>query len=651
MLMTCMHVLRYLLPVCLLTLLVSACEIEGGVAPPTTPGAAQLPTPTSSPTVQPTTTLAPDTASTPQATATSAVTSRGPAFQIGLIDEPADLLAYHTNAVDERVTAPVSELLFPAPLLPVDYSYTTTAVLERMPSFANGDIELRLVDVYLDASGVITTTETDVITDAQQIVITYRWNSDLRWSDDEALTAADSLFAYELAQRVDLGEAANERLRLTESYEQVDEYTTRAFLKPDLPDINQGATDSPVNLDLTNTDYMLTYWPPLPLHVLGGRLFEENEFFAEDFALLPVSYGPYMVTDRVEGRSIRLDRNPYYAATDELPAADVVSFVFFDDVEEMQTALRNGSIDVAVVDNPDLAQLDFLDSPQDADAIETYYVANPIWEHLDFNLDFPLLDDKRARHAIAYGTNRESMVDALFGGHVPVLDSWIVPGHWAAAPADELTRYPYDPERARELLDELNLVDLDEDGIREQGIDHDSDGTLESSVPITLTLRTTTDTPLRSEITRRFQQDMEDIGLRVTVLETPVDELFSFDGPLFRREFELAQFAWIASPNPRGFELWSCTAVPDVLNNWSGSNLPGWCFREANNAIITATTALDLQERRAAYIEHQRIFSEELPVLPLFQRMTVVLASPTLVGLRPDPVAPITWNIAEWSRE
>jgi peptide/nickel transport system substrate-binding protein len=232
-----------------------------------------------------------------------------------------------------------------------------------------------------------------------------------------------------------------------------------------------------------------------------------------------------------------------------------------------------------------------------------------------------------------------------------MLDSWILPGHWAAAPADSLARYPYDPERARTLLDEAGVIDIDEDGMREQGIDHDSDGTLESGTNITLTLLTTAGTPLRTQIAERIQSDLAEIGLATTIATTDTRQLFSPDGPLFRRSFELSQFAWIANPDPRGFELWGCGAIPSQSNNWSGSNLAGWCDREANQAIISATTSLDLQTRRAAYLQQQQRFSQELPILPLFQRLTLVLHYPGLRGVRPDPIAPITWNIAEWNRE
>jgi peptide/nickel transport system substrate-binding protein len=635
----CRNVYRLLLLLPLL--LLAACEIEGGVASPATPGAPPQPTATPLP-PSPQREAAPADAPTP----TADRPATGSTFQIGLTDRPADLLPYHTDASDERISAPLTQLLFPAPMLPLSYNYTSTGILERVPSIENGDVEIRPVEVYLDETGVITTTPTDVLTQAQQLIITYRWNPDLRWSDGISVTADDSLFAYEVAQQLSLGEQADEQLRLTEHYERVDDHTTRAYLQPDLLDLPGAPLTS--TIDLANTHYLLSFWTPLPRHAMQD--IAPADLRASEFARQPLSYGPYQVGWNTAS-GVSLERNPHYTATEPLPAADVVSFIFYDDLEALREALENGSIDIAVVDRLDTADIALLDILRARDELTVYYMPAPIWEHLSFNLNFTFLRDERIRRGIVHGTNRQAMVESLLGGHVPVLQSWMLPGHWAAAPPEQLTRYEYNPHVARALFDEAGFVDIDGDGMREQGFDYDSDGVLESGAPITLTLLTTQDTPLRSAIAERFQADMAHIGLAVAIREQPASELYSPNGMLFRRQFEIAQFAWIASPTPHGFELWGCAAIPRATNNWSGSNLTGWCRREANEAIVAATTALDGRTRYESYVLHQQLFSEDIPVLPLFQRLTAVLHTPGVQGIRPDPTAPITWNIAEWSRE
>jgi peptide/nickel transport system substrate-binding protein len=196
----------------------AACQVEGGVARPTAGVVA-------GPTIIETSAPAAPTASVASATALPEGSLR-----IGLTAEPGDLLPYYSDSADERVTGPISQLLFPEPLLALSYNYTTTGVLDRVPSVENGDVQVAQTDVFLDSVGVITTTNTGVITQVQQLSVTYHWNPHLSWADGTPVTADDSLFAYELAQRVSLGQAADSRLSLLARDERGGDNTTRAVL-------------------------------------------------------------------------------------------------------------------------------------------------------------------------------------------------------------------------------------------------------------------------------------------------------------------------------------------------------------------------------------------------------------------------------------
>lgn len=609
--------MRNIQPWCLLllALLLAGCQIEGGVARPSPVASAPTATPVPA---EPGAAPEPTATVGPGPSADLPVVEAG-GVRIGLLTDPGDLLPYHSDSADERVTAPISELIFPAPLLAVGYTYTTTGVLERVPSLENGDVTVGQVDVFLDQTGAITTTATDVITQVQQISVIFRWNPDLTWSDGAPVTAADSVFAYELARQADLGQETRSKLDLLERYEQVDEHTTRAVLRPDYID----------------PAYLTTFFTPLPRHLLEGV--DPAELRSSQFALLPVGYGPYAIARRDQG-SLRLERNPYYPGP--TGPIETVSFIFRDNLDLLRSSVAGGSLDVVALDQPPPEALAAIRADEEAGTVQVSAVASPIWEHLDFNLDVPALQDIRVRRAIAHAIDREAMVAELLGGYGAVLDSWIVPGQWAAAPADQLTRYPYSPDEARRLLDEAGIVDSDGDGLREAG-----------GQPLTLSLVTTQSSPLRLAAAQRIRDDLAAIGVGLSLQEVPTAGLYSPEGPLFRRTFQIALFAWIAGPDPRGWERWSCAGVPSASNDWTGNNFPGWCFFEADRAIRLATTSLDRAEREEAYLRQQQLFTQELPVLPLFQRVDLVLASPTLSGVTADPTAPFTWNIAGWSRK
>jgi peptide/nickel transport system substrate-binding protein len=592
---------RYLSVFVCLSLLLAACELEGGVPRPSE----ATPTPSLLRTSETAVPTSPPSADT---------------WGIGLLDEPRSLYPYPENAGAQRVAAPLTELLFPSPILSLNYGYTTTGVLERIPSLENGDAEIGQAQVYLDPTGLITTTQTDVVTQVEQLIVTFHWNQKLRWSDGKPVTADDSVFAYELAKQSPPGDDARDRLERIASYEKVDDYTTRATLRP----------------DVIEPTFFLNYWTPLPRHLLQNVA--PDEVARGDFAYAPIGYGPYEIDERVQGE-IRMVRNQYYFGVQ--PAAEQLIVSFADSIDSLRAAFLNGNLDAATADRVAADQFKPLDADAASGAIRVTYVPNPVWAHLDFNLDVPSLQDIRVRRAIAHGANRQAMVDALFNGHSPVLESWVLPAQREAAPVDQLTRYAYDPDQARALLDEAGYT------VRDGGLRASPDG-----VTLTFQLLTAENkaSPILQEAARMFKQDMQAIGIEVGVSVLPADQLFAGDGPLFLRQFDMALFAWIAGSDPGGLPLWSCNAVPSEQNGWTGDNFAGWCFRDANRAIRQAVTALDPEERRQAYLVQQQKWTQEVPALPLFQRLSVALTAPTLKGPQPDALAPITWNIASWRR-
>jgi peptide/nickel transport system substrate-binding protein len=581
--------------------LLTACQIEGGVRD-RTPVVAN-------------TTETVQQVPTNQAVA-QALAQRNDIWAVGVTELPSDLFPYANDSALRRINSIATEMIYPAPILTYNYGYTTTGILTQVPTIANGDVQINNVSVFLDDAGNITTTTTAVITQVQQLAITYHWNDKLTWSDGTPLTAADSVFAYALARKnAPLGEEARLLLDRTANYEKIDDYTTKATLQP----------------DLIGSGFFLSYWTPLPQHLLKDVA--PADIRTSEFAQKPIGYGPYVIESR-SSNEIRFVRNPYYYGT--IPATSQVVLTAMSGVDMIRANLQNGNLDVAITDRVAIDQYAFID--QDARAgLPVTYFRSPVWEHIDYNLDVQILQDIKVRRALAYGFNRQALADTLFNGRSPVLDSWLLPEQRGDVPADQLTLYPFDPETASELLDAAGYP------MRDSGVRVSKQG-----VTLTLELITTTGSPLRQEIADRFKSDMQTIGVEINVRTLPPEEIFAPSGPLFLRQFELALFAWIATPDPAGLQLWSCSAVPSDINGWIGNNFAGWCTRDADFAVKKAATSLDIAVQREQYLAQQTLFTSELPSMPLFQRLGVVITTNNMTGVKPDPLAPITWNIASW---
>ena len=532
-------------------------------------------------------------------------------WTVGSLDEPASILPF---SPDGRAAAPISQAIFPAPVLGLDYAYTTTGILREIPTPANGGVERRPVKGYLDASGEFTTTVTQVPTTTDQLVVTFHWNPALRWADGQPVTAGDSVFAYDEARRSPPSPEAEGLLELIERYEAVDGSTTRAFLKP-------GHSDP---------SYPLVAWPPAPRHLLQNATPEARDRYAR----APLGYGPYTFGESTPGKSITLIRNKFWPSKG---LREQLRFRFFGTAEELRAAVTRGEVDVASLDRIPADLYRALDQDAASGTTKVSFLRGPVSEHLDFNLDDPLLKDLRVRRAIAYAVDRQKLVDQLFGGKTSVLQSWIFPAQPEYAGDEQLTRYRYDPARASALLDAAGVKDTNGDGIREAS----------GGKPISMTVLTA-DTPLAVEIGRRVEQNLRAVGLSLRTKALPVDALYSPTGPLFRRQFQLAEFAWIGSVEPNGLPIWSCAAIPSQENGFTGNNFGGWCFDQAETALRAAASALDPRARAAAYLHQQQFWTQQMPSLPLLQRPVAILQRPGIYGVTPDPLAPLTWNVAAW---
>lgn len=159
--------------------------------------------------------------------------------------------------------------------------------------------------------------------------------------------------------------------------------------------------------------------------------------------------GPFVLTDFAEGESITLTRNDAYWG--ELPQVGSIVFQFFGgDQNALVNALSDGDIQIAVAVNTDLVG-PFEDNPD--------YVISSGPTNGEFTLGLnnaqEALSNPLVRQAITHAIDRHAILD-LFNGYgtvigmpVPPMDPWY----------EDIDPYPFDPERAKELLAEAGYAD------------------------------------------------------------------------------------------------------------------------------------------------------------------------------------------------
>src|SRR4029077_4354500 len=71
--------------------------------------------------------------------------------------------------------------------------------------------------------------------------------------------------------------------------------------------------------------------------------------------------------------------------------------------------------------------------------------------YMGFNLEDPILSHREVRQALAYATDRATLIKYLMRGQARAAGSLLPPNHWAYDP--DVRQYDFNPARAEQLLD------------------------------------------------------------------------------------------------------------------------------------------------------------------------------------------------------
>lgn len=566
---------------------------------------------------------------------------------ICMAQEPATLYTYGGSMLAQSA---VQHAFEENNLETKSYGYQARGI-EKVPSLADGDavvnsVEVNAGDTVLNSAGEVVVLEEGVevsTSDGEtvafdgtplmmdQMVVNFTLKPRV-WSDGEPVKASDSVYSFNVAADPDTPSSKFTTDR-TASYEADG-------------DLGLVWTSIPGFRDST---YFTNIWQPLPEHVLGG--FSAAELLeAEESSRTPIGDGPYQIDAWNAGDSIVLSPNPhYYAGT---PPLNSVTYKFIPDTNQLIAQLLSGSCDIGTQDGMDVGQSEFLIEAENNGLLTPYFQTGTVYEHIDFGINSygdygddigrpDWFEDVRVRQAMTMCTDRQSMVDNILFGRSEVIHSYVPSVH--PLYPDGLTEWPFDVEQANALLDEVGFVDGDGDGIREY-----TDGT-----PFAVTLGTTTGNEMRQQLTQIFKENMLECGIDVELYYLPSSEWFADgpDGPLFGRRFDLGEFAWLTGVEP-SCGLYKSTRIPGPLDEevpghylpgttfggWGEVNDAGWINEEFDLACNLAESNLPGTEAyEEGHKEAQRIFSDQVPVIPLFLRLKVAAARTNVLNFGVDP--------------
>jgi peptide/nickel transport system substrate-binding protein len=424
------------------------------------------------------------------------------------------------------------------------------------------------------------------------MAVTIHFKPDLRWGDGAPLGAADLAFTARVGHDPNSGFSNTHTWSMVDRVDVVDPQTAVMHLTELNYQFDQLGELLPAHLEAPVFD-----------QTAGPGAYMQRSLYNQAPTNPGLYNGPYRVTGYDTGSRIVLERNPYWSGV--RPSFDRIVIKTITNTAALQTNLLSGDVDMVPGEGVGLTLDQVLAlQKQYPDRFAYAYKPNLSYTHIDLQLANPILADIRVRRALLLGIDRQSMVDRLMGGRVPVANSFISP--LEPIYSADVPTYPYDPERAKTLLTEAGWTP-NEDGIRRNA----------TGQRLSLEFSTSTGIRSRELLQQVMQSEWRRIGIETTIRNEPPRTLFG--ETLKHRAFNgLVMFAWSSSIESTPRQILHSSQIPAQANNWGGSDYTGFRDTAMDADIEAMEKQLDPALRRPLWADMQRIYAEQLPVLPLF---------------------------------
>ncbi len=445
--------------------------------------------------------------------------------------------------------------------------------------------------------------------------ITMKLRNDITWSDGKPITADDFIFTYQMVTN------PKNAVSSTNPYDKVDKITA-----PDPQTVV-------IKFKEAYAPWMGSLWRGLlPKHVLQPVFDKDGTLDNAEWNRKPtVGCGPFNFAEWQTGSFARFTaRDDYWGGR---PKLDEIFIRFVPDDASQVAALKNGDGDLGTFitysDIPDL----------EAAGVNMYKAFSGYDEGFYFLLDpkkgHPALQDSKVREAIALAIDRDSLdKNLLLGKTVPAAT------YWDNTPYTDpsLKPWPYDPDKAKQLLDEAGWKDSNGDGVRDK-----------NGVKLELKYGTTT-REIRKDTQAVVQQQLANVGIKVDLLNYESDTFFNGykdGGPAATGQLDIFEYSTASEfPDPTTAE-WLCSSIPTDAKP-EGTNGMRLCDKDLDALFQKQATQVDFAERQKTFYEITKLIFDKVYWLGLWQDPDIWGVNKRLQNVKFSGTPTSFFNIAEW---
>jgi peptide/nickel transport system substrate-binding protein len=317
----------------------------------------------------------------------------------------------------------------------------------------------------------------------------------------------------------------------------------------------------------------------------------------------PAGSGPFRLVNFQRDDRVVLDRNIFRRVT----AGESVQRIVFKTVPDPTVRALELAENVCDLAPNDIQAelLPYLRSRGDLNIIES---PGTTYHYLTFNFNDSRLRDLRVRRAIAYAINRKEIVDSYLRGTARLATGILSPENWAYD--GEVTTYSYDPDRARQLLDEAGYP-TSANGMRN----------------LSFVYKTTPEGARMGEL---LQAMLRRVGIAIQIR---TNEWATFYADMQRGNFDLASMQWVGIRDPHHYYM----AFDSKMTPMRGFNRGRYSSPEMDRLVEAGNVTLDDAARKKIYSRVQQLVADDLPYVSLWWQDNVVVMNRSIEGFKPFP--------------
>ncbi|HEY0869990.1 MAG TPA: peptide ABC transporter substrate-binding protein, partial [Acidothermaceae bacterium] len=381
------------------------------------------------------------------------------------------------------------------------------------------------------------------------LTLRYKLRHDIFWHDGVQLTCRDLRFTWQAVMN------PHNNVQTTVGYDAIKDIDCRdPFI-------------AIVHMKRVYASFLQQLWsvngnaPIMPEHLLAKYNDAKGSFNNAPFQAAPVGSGPFRFVAWDRGSDVRLAAYDRYFRG--RPGLNEVVYRIIPDGNTLVTQLQTHEVDLGF--NLPATSWDRARSIPGTTPITPVVYS---WVHIDFNLRRPIFSDVRVRRALTYALDRPSLLVKVQHGLGELCDTFINPTLSPQAVNRDVMKYPYDPAKARTLLDAAGWR-VGPGGVRTR-----------NGQRLAFTFSTQIESNTGQAMEVQAQSYWRAIGAEVTVKNYPTSQFFANDltGILTSGKYDVATYSWAGAADIDQSAIYSAHYMAP-----HGQNFFFW-----NNALATA---------------------------------------------------------------